>query len=119
MGKHLWCIMTTKESSEEEARKTAETMRNCPHLVAIGYSSDTVYSVYMVPDHKRWWLRYPETVNREIGEEKYSVQVVENLLYPERLTPKAPRGETPPCGADCETCKLRERYDCEGCPAIL
>jgi len=53
MGKYLWCIMTSREGSEEEARRTAETMKNCPYLVAMGYASGTVYSVYMVPEHKR------------------------------------------------------------------
>ncbi len=119
MGEHIWGIMTAKESSEEEARKTAETMRSCPHLVAIGYTADTVYSVYMVPEHKRWWLRYPETMNSEIGEEKYRVQLVENLTYPDELTLKTAKAERPPCGADCQTCKLSERYDCDGCPATF
>jgi hypothetical protein len=111
--------MTTKEGSEEEARKTAESMRNCPHLVATGFTSDTVYSVYMVPEEKRWWLEYPETLNREIGEEKYRVRVVENLTYPEDITLKKTKSEKPPCGANCRTCRLRERYDCDGCPAVL
>ena len=118
MGKHLWCIMTSREGSEEEARRTVETMRNCPHLVALGYTSGTVYSVYMVPERKRWWLEYPETLNEETGQEKYSVQVVENLTYPEELALKTPKSDRPPCGADCGTCGLRERYSCDGCPAV-
>ncbi len=118
MGKNLWCIMTSREDSEEEARRTAETMRNCPHLVAIGYTSGTVYSIYTVPEHKRWWLEYPETMNQERGEKKYSVQVIENLTYPEELALKTPKSDKPPCGADCGACGLRERYGCDGCPAV-
>ena len=118
MGKFLWCIMTSREVSEEEARRTVETMRNCPHLVAMGYTAGTVYSVYMVPERKRWWLEYPATLNEEAGQEKYSVQVVENLTYPEELVLKTPRSDRPPCGADCGACKLRERYGCDGYPAV-
>jgi hypothetical protein len=118
MGKYLWSIMTTKEGSEEEAKKTMETTnRNCPYLVATGHTSNVVYSVYMVPEGMRWWLEYPEKMNRELGKEKYDVQIVENLMYPEDLTFKTPLPEKPPCGANCETCRLREQYDCDGCPA--
>jgi len=106
------------EGSEEEARRTAETMRNCPYLVAMWYTAGIVYSAYMVPEYKRWWLEYPETLNEETGQEKYSVEVVENLTYPEELKYKTPKSDRPPYGTDCAKCGLRDRYGCDGCPAV-
>lgn len=117
--KHIWGILVTEEDSVEEAKKTAESMKNCPYLVAIGTTSNTVYSVYMVPENKKWWLQYPETLNEKSGVKKYRVQVVENSIYPEKFTLKMPRIETPPCGANCQTCKLRAQYNCDGCPAAI
>ena len=64
MGKYLWSIMTTKEGSEEEARKAMETTnRNCPYLVATGHNSNVVYSVYMVPSR----MLCPDMVSKKNG----------------------------------------------------
>ena len=117
--KHIWGIIITKEDSAEEAKKAADTMKNCPYLVAIGTSSNTIHSVYMVPEDKKWWLKYPETLNEKLGAEKYKVQIVENAIYPNKFTLKTPQTETPPCGANCQTCKVRTKYNCNGCPTII
>lgn len=78
--KHVWGILVTEERSAEEAEKTAESMKNCPYLIAIGTTLNTVYSVYMVPEDKKWWLKYPETLNEKLEKQKYTVQIVENTI---------------------------------------
>ncbi|MFP3951535.1 MAG: hypothetical protein ACLFVP_05295 [Candidatus Bathyarchaeia archaeon] len=110
--------MTTEEESKEKAECTIAKMINCPNLIATGHSGNIVYSVFMAPKEKRWWLEYPQTLNDERGEEKYKVKVIEELSYPLEPPNKEEIYDSPPCGADCEGCKLKERYSCGGCPAI-
>jgi len=120
--KRIICgIVIGEASSVEEAKRLAETMKNCPNLVASGTSSNKLYSIYIVPEEKKWWLKYPETNPRATGLEKAQVYIVQNLLYPEKFTFRMPekKTETAPCGANCQTCPLREEYDCSGCPAIV
>ncbi len=96
--------MVSEEESEKEAAKAQTTMRRCPNLVASGTAGKRVYSVYAVPEEREWWLRYPETVNKEIGWEKYRVQVFENPMFGAGFKLEALSAEKPPCGADCEKC---------------
>lgn len=51
--RHIWGILVTEEGSTEEAEKTAESMKECPYLIAIGTTQNTVYSVYTVPKDKK------------------------------------------------------------------
>jgi len=121
LAKEIFGIIIGEASSAEEAQKLAETMRNCPYLVASGTTANMIYSVYIVPKEKKWWLKYPETNPKETGVEKAWVYMIENLVYPQKFNLKVPkkRTEIAPCGADCQTCPLREEYDCNGCPATV
>jgi len=112
-------IVIGEASSVEEAKRLAETIKNCPNLVASGTSANKFYSVYIVPEEKKWWLKYPETNPKATGLEKARVYIVQNLLYPEKSVFRMPEEKTDlaPCGADCKTCQLREEYNCSGCPA--
>jgi len=115
-------IMVIEASSAEEARKRAETMKNCPHLIASGTTSNVVYFISIVPEEKKWWLKYPETnPPKEMDAGKVQVYVIENLAYPEDFGPRFPEKivEEAPCGVDCRTCRLRKEYDCIGCPATI
>jgi len=116
--KKIWGIIVTEEDSEEEARKALETVKGCPNLLVSGRTGNAIYSVYAVPEERGWWLRWPETLNEKIGREKYRVYVVEDPFFPGGLTLETQRAERPPCGADCETCELRARYGCGGCPSL-
>jgi len=118
MSKYLWCIMTTIEETEETAKDRIATMINCPNLIATGRTKNIIYSVFMVPREMRWWLEYPLTQNEKIGEEKYTVEIIENLEYPKEPPNKERVFHSPPCGATCEDCKLKEEYFCEGCQAV-
>ena len=119
--KSILGIVIGETSSPEEANKRAETMKNCPNLVALGTNSNMISSVYIVPAQKEWWLRYPETNPKETGLEKATAFVVRDVIYARDFSPMGPekRVGTPPCGADCAICLLRERYGCDGCPATI
>ena len=105
--------------SAEEAKRHLETTKNCPYLVVSGTTSNKIYSIYIVPENKKWWLKYPETHPKAMGAEKAWVHIVENVLYPEKLNLKLPKKkiEIAPCGENCQTCPLQEEYGCSGCPA--
>jgi len=121
MAKNIFGIIVGEARSAEEAEKLAEMMKKCPYLVASGTTSNKTYSIYIVPEEKKWWLRYPETNPKSVGLESARVYIVENLTYPEKFDWKLPKKKTKtaPCGADCQTCPLREEYDCSGCPATI
>lgn len=121
LAKEICGIIIGEACSVEEAGKLAETMKNCPYLVASGTTVNMIYSAYIVPKEKKWWLKYPETNPKATGVEKARVYMVENVSYPEKFDLKLPKKktETAPCGANCQTCSLREEYDCNGCPATI
>jgi len=120
MGKNICGIITSETTSPSEAKKHAEAMKDCPHLILIGTTSNFVHAVYVVPECKKWWLEFPAENPEKIGVEKASVHIVEELTYPVEFS-KLPtkKAEKAPCGADCRKCDLRERYDCNGCPATV
>ena len=121
MTKNICGIIIGETQSAEEARKLAKTMKNCPYLVASGTTSNKIYSVFIVPDKKEWWLKYPETNPKATALEKAWVYIIENVSYPEKFNLKLPKKKTEisPCGANCQTCPLKEEYDCSGCPATI
>ena len=75
----------------------------------------------IVPEEKKWWLKYPGQNPEVIGAEIVWVHIVENLLYPEKFNLRLPKKKTSiaPCGANCQEYSLREGYDCDGCPATV
>jgi len=96
-------------------------MKNCPNVAVLGASSNTVYSICVVPENKRWWLEYPERNPKEVGANKATVHIFENVVHPKSFKQRLPkrRMKAAPCGADCGTCPLRHQYSCNGCPATI
>lgn len=121
LAENICGIIISEASSTEEAKKMAEIMKNCPRLLTSGTTSKIFYAVYIVPEEKKWWLKYPEQNPEVIGAEKVWVHIVENLLYPEKFNLRLPKKKTSiaPCGANCQECPLRKEYDCDGCPATV
>jgi hypothetical protein len=121
LAKNICGIIFGEGRSAEEAGRLVETMKNCPYVVASGTTSNKIYSVYIVPEEKKWWLKYPETNPEATGLEKARVFIVENISYPEKFNWKLPKKKTKmaPCGAYCQACALHEEYDCSGCPATV
>mgnify|MGYP001130176172 CR=1 FL=1 len=114
-------IIIGEADSEKEAEKLAEAMRNCPHLLFSGTSMNRVYSVYVVPASKKWWLKIPGTDPNEAGFKRASVHIIDSLTYPAVVNLRLPdkMSDVAPCGADCSSCPLRSRYACDGCPATI
>jgi len=61
LAKNICGIIFGEARSAEEAGRLSETMKNCPYVFASGTTSNKIYSVYIVPEEKKWWLKYPET----------------------------------------------------------
>ncbi len=114
-------IIIGEHTSKEEALKYAKKMKNCPYLISSGTSENKIYSIFIVPDNKKWWLKYPEDEPIATGLKNAQVILVENIVYPEKLDLKIPveKKTITPCGANCETCLLREKHNCKGCPATV
>jgi hypothetical protein len=121
MEKLICGIIIGEHPSIEEAQKHVRRMKNCPYLVASGTSRNKIYSVFIVPEDKRWWLKYPEMDPSSTGMGKAQVFIVENVAYPEKLGLKIPDQKTTisPCGENCEICRLPIEFNCRGCPATI
>jgi len=52
--KNICGVIIGETSSPEEAKRHAKIMKNCPNLVALGTTSNRIYSVYIVPAEKEY-----------------------------------------------------------------
>ena len=59
LARNICGIIVGETLSAEEAGELAEIMKNCPYLVASGTTANMIYSVYVVPEEKKLWLKYP------------------------------------------------------------
>lgn len=121
LSRNICGIIIGEVGSIEEAKKQSANMKDCPHLVFSGTVANRIYSVYIVPEDKMWWLGFPEDNPKAVGFDKASVHIIEELMFPEKFDLRLPknREETAPCGADCRTCPLRREYNCKACPATV
>jgi len=117
--RNICAIIISEASSEEEAKKLSAMKRNCPYLIVTGTDSNKICSAYIVPEDKKWWVKYPETNPKATGVQKASTYIVEKLHYPFEPKSFKTRSDIAPCGADCRSCTLREEYSCAGCPATV
>ena len=69
MARNISGIIVGEALSGEEAEELAEKMKNCPYLVASGTTANMIYSAYIVPEEKKWWLN-PEVNPKATGVEK-------------------------------------------------
>jgi len=102
----------------KEAEKLAERIKNCPYLVAVAVSSNKICTAYVVPNEKKWWLEFPKLEPKRLGLKKAEVLICENIIYPKEFMFKTPKtnSKITPCGANCSTCDLKYKYNCDGCP---
>lgn len=102
-------IVIGEAVSPEEAKRRAESMKNCPNIVVLGTTANVICFVCIVPSEKAWWLKYPEANPRAIGLEKAVVHIVRDVLHPQEFMPWLPekKPDTAPCGANCHACPLR------------
>lgn len=114
-------ILISEKPSAEETKKQAEKMKNCPYLVVLGTSTNRIFSIFIVPKDKRWWLEYPTSNLAATRSGSRQLFLVENVEYPEKFNLRIPakKTEITPCGDNCSTCPLRNKYNCKGCPATI
>ncbi|UCE13523.1 MAG: hypothetical protein JSV04_15240 [Candidatus Heimdallarchaeota archaeon] len=121
MEKLICGIIIGEHPSLEEAQRHAEKMKDCLYLAVSAVSQNRIYSIFIVPEEKKWWLKYPESDPAVTGLGQAQVFLVENVIYPETFDLKLPdqKTATAPCGENCEICQLRNEYNCKGCPATF
>jgi len=114
-------IMIGAATSEEEAKRRTETMKKCPYLFSGGYSSEIFHYVFIVPEEKKWWLEYPVMNPEIIGAKKIKLEIMENIVKPDQFELPIPKekAKVSPCGSSCETCPMRVKKNCAGCPATI
>jgi len=81
--------------------------------------SSKVFSIFVVPVERRWWLEYPSKDPAAVGMDTACVQIIEDMRSMADLKTNIPERklDASPCGADCRKCKAREEYECHGSPA--
>ncbi len=106
--------------SPQRAEEYANRMKSCPHLLFSQAEGNTLCSVYIVSKRDQWWLEYPEKNPARAGFRKAKVYIGPSLHLPFSVPPRRPHGRAAlaPCGADCRTCDLRNKYKCRGCPEV-
>ena len=121
MEESICGIIIGEHLSEKEALNHAKNMKNCPYLIALGTSEKMIYLIFIVPDEKRWWLKFPEIEPIKTGLRNARVFIAENIVLPEKfkLEKSKEKNKITPCGDNCDFCSLRKEFDCKGCPATL
>lgn len=120
MDKDIICgFIFTETRLSKEAEKFAEKIKYCPYLIVLAVSSNKIYSAYIVPEKKRWWLEYPQLEPKKLGLKNAEVYICEKIIFPGKFIFKTPQTKSKinPCGANCSICGLRYKYKCDGCPA--
>ena len=121
MQQDLIGILFAKMESEEMAVQNSQKMKNCPRLLAAGTTSSTYFGIFILPIDKKWWLEYPVEHPEVLGAEEIQLHWIENIISPTDFEMNLPeeKGEITPCGSDCMQCPMREKYDCDCCPATV
>jgi hypothetical protein len=119
--KNICGIMIGETTSEEKAENQTKAMKNCPYLISGGFNSNIFHYVFIVPEEKKWWLEYPAKNPEVIGAEKIKLNVMTNVVKPDKFELILPRekAKTSPCGSSCENCPMRSENHCAGCPATI
>lgn len=121
MRKDILGIFISEYDSAEKAKGVVTAMKNCPHLMGAGTSGNIVSMSFIVPESLRWWFEGPAENPELLGAKKVDVFIIDEVAHPEHFEPRVPETklETPPCGANCLECPMREKHDCPGCPATV
>jgi hypothetical protein len=120
MKKMICGFIFAETKSLKETKKFVERIKNCLYLVVQAMDSKEIFSAYIVPEEKRWWLEYPQLEPEKLGLKSAKTYIYKKVCYPERFSPGHPKKRTniAPCKANCQICRLRCKYNCDGCPAI-
>jgi len=121
MKRDIAGLLTIEMDSQEKAERNAKIMKNCPHIITSGHSSNYAFNLFIIPLEKKWWIEYPTRHPEVMGAKSVKLDLIENLTYPEDFKLRIPdeRLEISPCGSNCMDCPSRERFNCKGCPATI
>ncbi len=109
---HVATVVVKEVASHGDALREAMFIKNCPYLLVAGVNGSTMITVFMVPEEYRWWADYSTL----FPESRSQTFLVEEVLYP-RSPREVIQSDSPPCGADCGECLLRDEFNCGGCVA--
>lgn len=114
-------IIRAEMDSSTKAKKNATMMKECPRTIACGTNDVFSYTVFLIPEDKKWWLEYPQDHPEVLGAKDVKLNLIENLLFPEDFQLRIPKikSHIAPCGSDCHGCPMRKEWNCEGCPALI
>jgi hypothetical protein len=106
-------VVIREKKTEKEAIAEAEHFKHCTFLLAYGLNENQIISVFMAPQEYEWWINFSELFPESDSE----TIMIKDVYYP--FEPREIKhSDSPPCGADCSTCGLREENNCKGCIAL-
>lgn len=119
MNRQVLALADVCTARPERAAQILNTMSKCPHAVLlrpVREQPNRIMCVYILPEHKVWWIMLLEEKPSLIGATSVTVTLLDQG-HPQSLVMPVctPEGE-PPCGSDCGHCPYY-RVQCEGCPA--
>ena len=121
MPETLICgVLSLEFDSLEKAAKSAEKLRDCPHIWFWATKGSTAHIVLTVPEGKKWWAEYiADHPERTFGGNKADLIFQDRVHQPQMLEMRIPSelGERTPCGSHCPSCPSYIR--CIGCPATI
>ncbi|MBS3794102.1 MAG: hypothetical protein KGY80_04355 [Candidatus Thorarchaeota archaeon] len=96
-------VMVAKMPTAKKAARNAESMKNCPRLLASGVRSNLFLGVFIAPEDMKWWFTLPEEKPDLLGADEVSITLVDQIAYPAEFQPHLPDelSETSPCGTNC------------------
>ena len=114
-------ILCAEMDSSSKARENSNKMKECPRTIACGTDGVFSYTVFIVPEDKKWWLEYPQDHPDVLGAKDVKLNLIKSLIFPENFQLRIPEVKSPvaPCGSDCHGCPMRKEWNCDGCPAII
>jgi hypothetical protein len=105
-------VVIREKKTVEEAEDEAAHFKHCPFLLAYGLNGKQIVSVFMAPQEYEWWINFSEL----FPESESETFMIKDVYYPFKPR-EIKHSDSPPCGADCTTCGLREEKNCKGCIA--
>jgi hypothetical protein len=116
----VYGITVAEFPSDEDRRKAAALMADCPYLIHYALLDDAQSAIWvsMVPPDREWWLRAIHEEPELMGATFAMVFISKEVCYPRTIKMRMhePTADRSPCGYSCEECQYY-KVPCRGCPA--
>ena len=118
--KPLCAVLIGAAPDEKSAEEYIQFTRACPYVACCQRAGQTVMSLYVLPEEKRWWIEIPAQRPDLLGLQQVSLTFVDHAPASSAWSrgETRPEAATPPCGSDCSTCPYYSQ-PCAGCPASV